>query len=152
MTFARDLASRRSGQAADQLLAGGARRQDTVWAGLEALADSPPEVLAIHDGYGRSSTRKRSAILSFLAQASGACVAAARVTDTVKVVSPEGLIIDTPDRSTLWRPDPQTFRYQLLVDCYRQARQEDWEVTDDASVVERCNRPVFICPSRPTGT
>ncbi len=151
LDLARDLCEQADLAKPLTLLAGGARRQDTVWAGLEALADSPPEVLAIHDGARPLIDEETIRASILLAQASGACVAAAQVTDTVKVVSPEGLILDTPDRTTLWRAQtPQTFRYQLLVDCYRQARQEDWEVTDDASVVERCGRPVFICPSRPT--
>jgi 2-C-methyl-D-erythritol 2,4-cyclodiphosphate synthase len=86
-----------------------------------------------------------------LARSFGACVTAAPVTDTIKRVDAENVVSETPDRGELWRAQtPQTFAYALLLDCYERAMGEGWEVTDDASVVERCGHVVRVNPGRPT--
>ena len=65
-------------------------------------------------------------------------IAAARVTDTVKEASPDGSVIGSLDRESLWAVQtPQVFRADLL----RRALAAEEEVlagaTDDASLVER---------------
>lgn len=129
------------------ILPGGARRQDTVYGSLLAMECEAPEIIAIHDGARPlidGQTIERSIEL---ARERGACVTAAQVTDTIKHASASGEVIATPDRSELWRAQtPQTFRFPLLLECYRRAEAECWQVTDDASVVERCGHPVHINP------
>lgn len=130
-----------------EVLLGGERRQDTVYASLRAIEAEAPRIIAIHDGARPlidAETIQRSIRL---AREHGACVTAAPVTDTIKRASDSGLVLTTPDRGELWRAQtPQTFRYPLLLDCYRRTESEDWQVTDDASVVERCGIPVHINP------
>jgi 2-C-methyl-D-erythritol 4-phosphate cytidylyltransferase len=59
-------------------------------------------------------------------------VAAAPVTDTVHVASPDLLIASSPDRSTLWAAQtPQVFRADVL----RRANDSDEGATDEASLV-----------------
>jgi 2-C-methyl-D-erythritol 4-phosphate cytidylyltransferase len=59
-------------------------------------------------------------------------VAAAPVSDTIHVASPDLLIADSPDRSTLWAAQtPQVFRADVL----RRAHDSKEEVTDEASLV-----------------
>jgi 2-C-methyl-D-erythritol 4-phosphate cytidylyltransferase len=59
-------------------------------------------------------------------------IAAAPVTDTVHVASPDLLIADSPDRSTLWAAQtPQVFRADVL----RRAYDSNEEGTDEASLV-----------------
>ena len=41
---------------------------------------------------------------------------------------------------------PQVFRYGLLVEVYRRAREEGFAGTDDASYVERLGHPVTLVP------
>jgi 2-C-methyl-D-erythritol 4-phosphate cytidylyltransferase / 2-C-methyl-D-erythritol 2,4-cyclodiphosphate synthase len=134
-----------------RVIAGGAARPDTVWAGLEALSAAPPELVAVQDG-ARPLTRPETIRRSLeIAAAHGACVTAAPVTDTIKEAGPDHRVVATPDRIRLWAAQtPQTFRYGLLVNCYQQAREAGWETTDDASVVERCGYPVFINPAPAT--
>lgn len=130
-----------------EVIAGGARRQDTVMAALEHLASAPPDLIAVHDGarpFIDSDTILRS--LELAAQ-TGGCVTATPVTDTIKQADADGAVLSTPDRAGLWRAQtPQTFRFSLLLDCYRRALGEGWELTDDGSVLERCGRPVRINP------
>lgn len=133
------------------VLLGGARRQDTVLRGLEALSDRPPAILAIHDGARPLIDCATIEGSIRLARDMGACVTAAPVTDTIKMADSSGLIQGTPDRRLLWSAQtPQTFSFPLLRDCYERAVKEGWEVTDDASVVERCGHPVYVNPGPAT--
>jgi 2-C-methyl-D-erythritol 4-phosphate cytidylyltransferase len=59
-------------------------------------------------------------------------IAAAPVTDTVHVASPDLLIASSPDRSTLWAAQtPQVFR----ADALQRANDSNEEATDEASLV-----------------
>ena len=120
-----------------QLPAGGRRRQDSVYNGLVALADQPEKVL-IHDG-GRPFVEINTIdrILDAVASGVGA-VAAVRPRDTIKTVDDEGSVEETLDRNLLRLiQTPQGFIFRDILAAHRQAREEGWEVTDDAAVLER---------------
>ena len=117
-------------------LSGGTRRQDSVRAGLDALAASGAHfgLIAIHDGarpfVDEVMVRRGLAAV----QATGAAVAAIPVKDTVKTAGPDRIVTGTPDRKTLWAVQtPQLFRTALVRDAHRRVSQD---VTDDASMVE----------------
>jgi 2-C-methyl-D-erythritol 4-phosphate cytidylyltransferase len=112
---------------------GGARRQDSVAAGLRTLEGC--EWVVIHDGARPFLTREL--ILKGLeaARESGAAVAAVPVTDTIKLAGNDNMVIETPPRSYLWAVQtPQVFRLSILKEAYRQAVGD---VTDDATLVEQ---------------
>ena len=123
--------------AADRLAAvliGGARRQDSVRAGVAALSGS--DIVAIHDGarpFVTAAIVERG--LAALDGYDGA-VASALVTDTIKRVDAEGHIVETLARAELRAAQtPQFFRRSALDRVYTVA---DWEreYTDEASLVE----------------
>ena len=120
--------------------AGGARRQDSVRAGLTALGES--RWVAIHDG---ARPCVSSALLGRGLEAvlrCGAAVAAVPVKDTIKVVGDDNLITGTPPRATLWAAQtPQVFDYNLLVRAHDNATAE---FTDDAAMVEAIGQPVVV--------
>jgi 2-C-methyl-D-erythritol 4-phosphate cytidylyltransferase len=65
--------------------------------------------------------------------------------DTVKRVDLRGIIQETLKREELWQiQTPQVFRYDWLVEAYQQAQQHQWEVTDDAALIERMGYPVSV--------
>ena len=129
------------------IIAGGRRRQDTVVAGLQSMADDSPDLVAIHDGARPLTDCATIAASIQLAEECGACVTATPVTDTIKRADSEGSVVDTPERQALWRAQtPQTFRYELIRSGYQRAQAEGWEVTDDAAVLERCGICVHINP------
>jgi 2-C-methyl-D-erythritol 4-phosphate cytidylyltransferase len=73
-------------------------------------------------------------------QETGAAVAGVPVKDTIKEVSPQGLVAATPPRERLWAAQtPQLFRYELLLEAHQRCRDT---VTDDAAMVERLGHPV----------
>jgi 2-C-methyl-D-erythritol 4-phosphate cytidylyltransferase len=75
----------------------------------------------------------------------GAVVAGLPARDTIKVVGADRRIQTTPDRSLLWEiQTPQVFQRELIVDAHARAEADGVEVTDDAMVVERLGKPVYL--------
>lgn len=123
------------------IVAGGAERYDSVYAGLCALRDPGCELVAIHDG-ARPMVTPELICRSFeAAEKYGACVAAVPVKDTVKLADENGFAERTLPRELLWAiQTPQTFRYDLCLRAYDQMMEEGADrhgITDDAMVVER---------------
>ena len=116
---------------------GGARRQDSVRAGLEALAAKAPTLVLIHDAarpFVGADLIDR--VLRGLNAHDGAlpCLA---VTDTLKR-GDSGRIAGTVDRRDLWRAQtPQGFRFDAILAAHRAAAQDaTLDFTDDAAVAE----------------
>ena len=117
---------------------GGERRQDSVRSGLDSLA--PCDWVIVHDGARPCLDLPMLERGLAAAQEAGASVAGGPVKDTIKVVSSQGTVLDTPDRRSLWSAQtPQIFRYDLLRDAHGQCAQD---VTDDAMMVESLGHPV----------
>ncbi|MBT3071129.1 bifunctional 2-C-methyl-D-erythritol 4-phosphate cytidylyltransferase/2-C-methyl-D-erythritol 2,4-cyclodiphosphate synthase [Rhodomicrobium sp. Az07] len=114
---------------------GGATRQLSVKAGLDALEAVKPHAVLIHDAARPFiSARCISDTISALSCADGA-IAAAPVTDTLKR-GEDGRSAGTVDRVALWRAQtPQTFIYEKIMAAHR-AAGERTDFTDDASIAE----------------
>ena len=122
---------------------GGARRRDSVLAGLEALSPAPDYVL-IHDGARPFITSTLIERGLDAARQHGAATAAVPVKDTIKRAGPDGLVLETLDRSALWSiQTPQVFAYDLILSAHRSIDQT-WDATDDAALVERVGHPVAL--------
>jgi 2-C-methyl-D-erythritol 4-phosphate cytidylyltransferase len=134
-------------------VAGGERRQDSVGAGLAAMArlERPDgtrfEWVAVHDGARPLVTPALVSRGLEAAREVGAAVAATPATETVKMVDASGTITSTPERSNLWiAQTPQIFRADVLTSAYRalEERGDDAEATDCARLVEMLGRPVKV--------
>ena len=129
------------------IVPGGARRQDSVCAGLDALAAVTPTTqwVMIHDAARPMVT---PAILEAglkAAQEYQAAIAAVPVKDTIKLVQ-EGRVMTTLDRSQLWAiQTPQVFSFPLIHQAHHSPAAMG-DVTDDASLVEQLGHPVTIFP------
>lgn len=131
-------------------VAGGASRQDSVRNGLEALADSAPDAVLIHDAARPLiDAATIDAVIAALDQ-HPAALAAVPVADTLKRGDGGlggGLVTGTVDRSGLWRAQtPQGFRFPEILAAHRAAA--GLELTDDAAVAERAGLPVALVPAR----
>lgn len=125
---------------------GGSERQHSVWNGLQALAPEA-DVVLIHDGARALVSEQviRSALLSVAEHGSG--VAAIPVVDTIKRACGDGLVQETPDRSSLYAiQTPQAFRRELIVQAHEQAQRDGFLGTDDASLLEHAGLPVYLSP------
>ncbi len=122
---------------------GGATRQASVKAGLEALAADPPDAVLVHDA-ARPVVPPGTvpAILAALRDLPGAIPAIA-VADTLKR-GEAGRIVETVPRAGLFRAQtPQGFRFAALLDAHRGAATE---ATDDAQLLEAAGLPVALTP------
>ena len=125
------------------LVPGGLRRRDSVLAGLEALAPAPDYVL-IHDGARPFVTAALIEQGLAAAHRHGAATAAVPVKDTIKRAGPDGLVVETLDRASLWAVQtPQVFAYDLLLGAHRSI-DPAWDATDDAALIERAGHPVAL--------
>ena len=80
---------------------GGATRQSSVRAGLEALAPREPDIVLVHDAARPFASAALVSRAIAAAERSGAAIPALPVTDTVKTVDASGLVDKTLDRNTL---------------------------------------------------
>jgi 2-C-methyl-D-erythritol 4-phosphate cytidylyltransferase len=127
-----------------RLVPGGVQRQDSVQAGLRAVADSSEYVL-VHDAARPFITKELVDTVLGAAKLSGAAVCGAPCSDSLKEVSEDGLVLQTVDRSKLWTVQtPQIFRTVLLREAYEKARRAGGLFTDDTAVVEMAGHPVRI--------
>lgn len=122
---------------------GGARRQDSVLAGLCCVRDC--SFVVIHDGARPLVTVDIVEEGLAAARASGAAVAGVLVKDTVKQVDSRGFVRATLERSALRAiQTPQVFSFDLVFRAY--SRIGSREFTDDAAVVEAVGHPVLVYP------
>ncbi len=129
-----------------QIVPGGKRRQDSVKNGMDALPKDT-EVVAIHDGVRPFITKAMIEDSIRSAARFGAVVLAMPVKDTIKIAHPDGTVLKTLDRESLWQiQTPQSFQVHLIKEAYYQATNDGFVGTDDASLVERLGGKVHILP------
>jgi len=127
---------------------GGAERQDSVRAGVEALGLPPEAIVVIHDAARPFVPREDVLRVVEAAVQHGAAVLAASVVDTIKQVGEDGQILATLPRERLVRSlTPQAFRVALLLRAWQAPPTERW--TDEAAVLESLGVPVVAVPGDP---
>ena len=125
------------------IVPGGATRQDSVRAGLEALEPFGRDIVLVHDA-ARPFIPEGTvpALLAALRQSPGA-IPAAPVADTLKRVV-RGVITETVPRAELFRAQtPQAFRFRVLLEAHRSGLVG---ATDDASLLEAAGLSVAVVP------
>ncbi|MEK7783786.1 MAG: 2-C-methyl-D-erythritol 4-phosphate cytidylyltransferase [Candidatus Binatota bacterium] len=129
---------------------GGRRRQDSVGQGLARL-DPDCEVVVIHDGARPFVSPQLIDQCVEVASREGAAVVGVPVQNTIKVVSADRRVRETPARDTLWEIyTPQAFQIEIIRDAFRRAAREDAEATDDATLVERLGKRVVVLEGQRT--
>jgi 2-C-methyl-D-erythritol 4-phosphate cytidylyltransferase len=119
-----------------RVAAGGARRRDSVSAGVAATR---AEWLAIHDAARALAPADVFARGLGAAQATGAAIPVVQLKDTIKRVA-DSRLIGTPLRSEHAAVQtPQVFRRDILE---RALALSDQDVTDEAALVEQLGIPV----------
>lgn len=126
---------------------GGAERQDSMRAGVEALPDGVRWV-AIHDAARCLVSAEDVRAVVSAARESGAAILAERVRDTIKRVV-DGRIVETPDRDECWAAQtPQVIRRDWLLEALEANRRTGRTSTDDAQLVEWTGRSVRVVEAR----
>ena len=95
---------------------GGATRQQSVLAGLEALDAAKPDIVLIHDAVRPFPSPALIARAIEAAERHGAAAPGTPMSDTVKQVDSDGRVLATPPRSALRAVQtPQAFRFPLIL-------------------------------------
>jgi 2-C-methyl-D-erythritol 4-phosphate cytidylyltransferase / 2-C-methyl-D-erythritol 2,4-cyclodiphosphate synthase len=117
---------------------GGATRQASVLAGLEALARHKPDIVLIHDAARPFVSEGVITRAIDAASRTGAAIPVVPVTDTIKVTGENGNVEDTPDRARLRiAQTPQSFRFDVILEAHRRAAKDGRsDFTDDAAIAE----------------
>jgi 2-C-methyl-D-erythritol 4-phosphate cytidylyltransferase/2-C-methyl-D-erythritol 2,4-cyclodiphosphate synthase len=117
---------------------GGASRQASVRAGLEALQAHRPDLVLVHDAARPFASQVLITRAIAAARTSAAAVPVIAVADTVKTVDAAGCVTGTIERSHVRMVQtPQAFGFAVLIDAHRRAKaagREDF--TDDAALAE----------------
>ncbi|MCY3882040.1 MAG: 2-C-methyl-D-erythritol 4-phosphate cytidylyltransferase [Chloroflexi bacterium] len=131
------------GEALEAVVPGGARRRDSVEAGLRAVTS---EYVAIHDGARPLVTVELiDRCVAEAANAAGA-ILVGPVTDTIKEVE-EGAIVASPARERLRAAQtPQVVRREAWLEA---AALSDGDETDDAAMLARAGLEVRVVEGYP---
>ncbi len=130
---------------------GGATRQESVLAGLEALVEAKPDIVLIHDAARPFPTRELVARAVRAAEDHGAAAPGTPLSDTVKQVDGQGRVLATPPRASLRAVQtPQAFRFALILEAHRRAAAEGaGDMTDDVAVAEWAGAPAYVFEGDP---
>jgi 2-C-methyl-D-erythritol 4-phosphate cytidylyltransferase / 2-C-methyl-D-erythritol 2,4-cyclodiphosphate synthase len=125
---------------------GGATRQASVLAGLEALCDREPEIVLVHDAARPFASKTLISRSIAAARCSGAAIPALLLTDTVKAVDAAGAVVETLDRTRLRIVQtPQAFAFKALLAAHHRAAAEGLGgFSDDAALAEWAGLAVTV--------
>lgn len=123
-----------------KIIEGGNTRQKSVYNALQIVNN---DYVLIHDG-ARPLIKKDT--ITYVLEAvldKNAVTVMTKTTDTIKEVDSSGRIIRTIDRSKLYNTQtPQAFKTSIIKDVHEKLK--DGNFTDDCSMLEELNIPVYI--------
>jgi 2-C-methyl-D-erythritol 4-phosphate cytidylyltransferase len=132
------------------VVAGGANRSESVSLALAAFANAEqPRFVLVHDA-ARALTPPAlvARVVEALQAGHVAVVPVLPLSDTIKAIDANGVVLGTPERAGLRAVQtPQGFATELLLRAYQRAVTVD--VTDDASMVEHIGGQVQVVEGDP---
>ncbi len=127
----------------DDIVSGGAERQESVYNGLTKANGS--EIVLIHDGVRPFVSKKTIDEAIKYAKKYKASAPGVMPKDTIKIKSKDGFSIKTLNRSELVAiQTPQAFDYNMIYDCHKKLKEKGILVTDDTMVAELFGNEVYI--------
>jgi 2-C-methyl-D-erythritol 4-phosphate cytidylyltransferase len=131
------------GTPARVVVAGGATRSGSVRNGLAAVPLSATVVLVHDAARPLASASLFASVIAAVRAGADAVVPGVPVTDTIKQVTADGVVVTTPDRASLVAVQtPQGFAADVL----RRAHERAGDATDDAALVEAMGGHVIVVP------
>jgi len=134
------------------IVAGGARRQDSVANAFERVSPAA-DVVIVHDAARPFATEQLINLTVDAAHESGAAIASLPVNDTVKEAASsrhpgqDAIVERTLPRDRIFLAQtPQAFRRNVLRDAIVLARQSEIDATDEATLAERAGHTVRLVP------
>jgi 2-C-methyl-D-erythritol 4-phosphate cytidylyltransferase/2-C-methyl-D-erythritol 2,4-cyclodiphosphate synthase len=131
-----------------RIVAGGARRQDSVMNGFQAVSEQT-DLIVVHDAARPFASAGLVSRTIAAAAQSGAAVAALSARDTVKRGTSGAFVTETlPRESIFLAQTPQAFRRVVLRDALALAETGS-EATDEAALAERAGHTVRLVEGEP---
>jgi 2-C-methyl-D-erythritol 4-phosphate cytidylyltransferase len=130
------------------VVAGGESRQESVELGLGAVSAGIEHVL-VHDAARPFVSPELIGRVIRGTNHYGACIPGLAPPDTVKVVEGSRVLRTLPREGIRLAQTPQGFEIGLLARALARARAEEFNGTDEASLVERLNVPVHVVEGDP---
>lgn len=122
------------------IIEGGKTRQESVYNGLKLVNT---DYVIVHDAARPLVTVDIIKSVIDTVQVYNAVSVMTKTTDTIKEVDNNGFIVKTIDRSRLYNTQtPQAFKTQLLLKAHNKFINSSF--TDDASMLEELNIPVYV--------
>lgn len=127
-----------------KVVTGGDRRQDSVYNAIKKL-DDDTDIVVVHDGVRPFVPPELVSETVKLAMYVDGVVAALPLKDTIKEVSKDGIVKNTPDRELFcYAQTPQAFKKRVLESAFLSAYNDNFFGTDESSFVERIGGKVKI--------
>ena len=127
----------------NRIVVGGKTRAESARIGFYEIPETA-EFVAIHDAARCLVTPTEISAVIYDAVKYGAATAATGASDTVKIVSTDGFVTDTPDRNrVMLAATPQIFKTDIYKSALNAFDPEDLTVTDDNMLVERAGFKVY---------
>lgn len=127
-----------------KVVIGGERRQDSVYNAIKEL-DIDTDIVIVHDGVRPFVPTALISESIKSAMYFDGVIAALPLKDTIKEVTKDGIVKDTPKRELFYLAQtPQTFKKRVLESAFISAYNDDFFGTDEASLVERTGGKVKI--------
>ncbi|MCB9831078.1 MAG: 2-C-methyl-D-erythritol 4-phosphate cytidylyltransferase [Planctomycetes bacterium] len=132
-----------------RVVPGGARRQDSVLAGLRALGEAIEGAL-VHDAARPFVSRATIEALGRALEDAVGAVPVVPVASTVKRIGDGGRVVETLPRASLrLAQTPQAGRRRELIAALEAAAELGLEVTDDVAALEHLGHQVIAIPDSP---
>ncbi len=127
-----------------KIVEGGETRQESARFGSDAVS-TKAKFVAIHDAARCLITQDMIYKACHGAYLHGGAILAIKATDTVKIGDKNAFIESTPERKLTWQAQtPQVFKTNAFRAAAYIARDEKFEGTDDASLLEHIRIPVKL--------
>ena len=127
-----------------KVIEGGETRQESARNGVDAVNEKS-KFIAIHDAARCLITEEMIYKVCHGAYLHGGAILAVKAVDTVKLGDKNLFIENTPERKMTWQAQtPQVFKVNAFRAATYIARDESFEGTDDASLLEHIRIPVKL--------
>ncbi|MCP5464699.1 MAG: 2-C-methyl-D-erythritol 4-phosphate cytidylyltransferase [Deltaproteobacteria bacterium] len=125
---------------------GGSSRAESVYNGFCSIdITHPHQVVLVHDAVRPLLSLDLIDQIAKATRQWGAVVPGLPVTDTIKIISEKGLVVNTPSRSSLRAiQTPQGFQAEVLQKAYKKITERAAAYTDEAMLVEACGFEVRV--------
>ena len=128
-----------------KIVPGGDSRQDSVWRGISTIPVSFEGYVLVHDGARPLVSQQTIRNVVAAAKRFGGAIAGLPVTETLKEVGSDAVIVGTVDRHLYYHAQtPQCFRHATLRTALERARAAGFLGTDEAQLVERLGEKVYL--------